>query len=175
MCRRATIIADQEYAVVKAAGMGIGQLGVGAFDPAGEVGRHEQVQNAVHAVGCNTLAALLGNEVGDVIGRGRLFKSRQDIENVRAHFCPLLARVDKCGLRRMGKRCAFMFVMMMCCHSLNLGVHGHISKHRVLVGSEDDLRASIRHAFGGLGKGHYGMGHMLRMQVTARHTIQHIR
>jgi hypothetical protein len=23
----------------------------------------------------------LGNEVGDVIGRGRLFKSRQDIEN----------------------------------------------------------------------------------------------
>ena len=57
MRRLAAIVADQEDAVVQAVGMVVGDIGVGAFDPAGEVGADEQVEDAVDAVGGDAAAA----------------------------------------------------------------------------------------------------------------------
>jgi hypothetical protein len=42
-------VADQEDAVVQAVGMIVGDIGVGALDPAGEVGADEQVEDPVDA------------------------------------------------------------------------------------------------------------------------------
>ena len=47
----AAIVADQEDAVVQAVGMIVGDIGVFAFDAAGEVGADEQVEDSVDAVG----------------------------------------------------------------------------------------------------------------------------
>ena len=61
----AAIVADQEDAIVQAIGMVVGDIGVGALDPAGEVGADEQVEDPVDAVGgdpaalsCETFSAM---------------------------------------------------------------------------------------------------------------------
>ena len=58
MRRIAAIVADQEDTVVQASGVRIGEIGVGAFHPAGEVVRHKQVEDAIDAVRRDALAAL---------------------------------------------------------------------------------------------------------------------
>src|SRR3546814_7680800 len=55
--------ADQENTVVKAAGMRVGDIGVGALHPHGKVVIHEQIENAIYAVGRNALPASLRHEV----------------------------------------------------------------------------------------------------------------
>jgi len=52
----AASIANQEDAVVVAAGMAVRHIGVGAFHAPGKVGPHEQVQNSVNTVGRDSLA-----------------------------------------------------------------------------------------------------------------------
>ena len=69
--RLAAIVADQEDAVVQAPGVRIGEIGVGALDSVGEVGAHEQVEDAVDAVRSDALAATLPQFLGDVVGRRR--------------------------------------------------------------------------------------------------------
>src|SRR3546814_11313021 len=59
---------DQENTGVKAAGFGVGYIGVGALHPHGKVVIHEQIENAIYAVGRNALPASLRHEVGNVIG-----------------------------------------------------------------------------------------------------------
>lgn len=108
-----TRIADQEDAVVKAARVRIGNIGIGTFNPAGKVGRNEQVENSVHAVGCYALASLLRNEVRDIISGGWLFKCRKHRKDIGAHVGPLLACTGQRILRCLRQRGAFMFVMMM--------------------------------------------------------------
>ena len=64
----AAIVADQEDAVVQAIGMVVGDIGVGALDPAGEVGADEQVEDPVDAVGGDPAALVLRDLLGDVVG-----------------------------------------------------------------------------------------------------------
>src|SRR3546814_7811517 len=54
--------ADQENTVVKAAGMRVGDIGVGALHPHGKVVIHEQIENAIYAVGRNALPASRSEE-----------------------------------------------------------------------------------------------------------------
>jgi hypothetical protein len=124
----AASIADQENAVVQASGMRVGDIGIGAFDTARKVGRNEQVENAVDAVGCNALAALLRDEISNIIGRCRLFERRQHRKDIGSHLRPLLASVSQRNLRCLSQCAAAMFVVMMRCHDLNLGDWGGISK-----------------------------------------------
>ena len=55
----AATVADQKNAVVQASWVRIGDIGICAFDPAGKVRRHKQVQYAVDAVGRNAFPAPL--------------------------------------------------------------------------------------------------------------------
>ena len=61
-------VADQEDAVVQAIGVGVGDIGIGAFDPPREVGADEQVEDPVDAVGRDPPPFGLGDRLGDVIG-----------------------------------------------------------------------------------------------------------
>src|SRR5205085_11858035 len=67
----AAIVADEEDAVVQAARMVVGDIGVGALDPAGDVGADEQVEDAIDAVGRDPAALHARDGVGDVVGGGR--------------------------------------------------------------------------------------------------------
>lgn len=86
----AASIANQEDAVVVAAGMAVRHIGVGAFHAPGKVGPHEQVQNSVNTVGRDSLAPARSDAFGNVIRGGRLFMCSQRLEHVTAHVGPLL-------------------------------------------------------------------------------------
>src|SRR4051794_41947693 len=87
----AAAVADQKDAVVQAVGMVVGDIGVGALDPAGEVGADEQIEDAVDAVGGDAAALALRHLVGDVVGGGGALENRQRLENGGAHLGPPLA------------------------------------------------------------------------------------
>ena len=103
----AAIVADQEDAVVQAVGMVVGDIGVGALDPAGEVGADEQVEDPVDAVGRDPPALVLRDLLGDVVGRGRPVEAGQRVEHGGAHRRPLLARLLHRRLRGLGEVGAF--------------------------------------------------------------------
>ena len=50
-----------------ATGVGIGEIGIGAFDPVGEIGAHEQVEDAVDAIRGDALAAFAAHILGNVV------------------------------------------------------------------------------------------------------------
>lgn len=107
-----------------AAGVAVGQIGIGAFHPHGKVGGHEQVKNAVNTIGRNALAALCRYQLRYVIGRGRARKSRKRVEYRGACIGPLLARrlqIMTCGI---SERFAVMLMMIMFSHKGNLGMIG---------------------------------------------------
>ena len=104
MHRAAARVADQEDAVVEAAGVAVRDEGVGAFDAADEVVRDEQVEDAIDAVGRDALAALLRDDVGDFIGARGLADFGDSVENLGAHVGPRFARALERGLRRLGER-----------------------------------------------------------------------
>lgn len=80
--------------------MTIGQIGIRAFDPAGDIGDREKIENAIHAVRGNPPLPGIGYGLGNVIGRGRAIELRQGLEYGRTHFGPLLAGIFERGLRR---------------------------------------------------------------------------
>jgi hypothetical protein len=47
---------------MRAARMGVGKIGIGAFDPQREVVRHEHIKDAVDRIGRDPLAARYGGE-----------------------------------------------------------------------------------------------------------------
>ena len=53
----AAFVTDKENAVMRATRMGIGEIGIRAFDPHRKIVRHEQVKDSVNAVGRDALAA----------------------------------------------------------------------------------------------------------------------
>jgi hypothetical protein len=110
----AAAVADQEDAVVKAVGMVVGDIGVGALHPAGEVGADEQVEDPVDAVGGDAPALVLADLVGDVVGGGRPVEACQRLEHGGAHLSPLLARALHRLLRRRGEVGAGVAVVDMC-------------------------------------------------------------
>jgi hypothetical protein len=114
-CLAATI-ANQKYAVMLATGMAVGDIGIGAFDPARKIGAHEQIQDTVDAIGSDPLAASRCNALGDVIGGGRLTARCESGKNIGAHVSPLLARLHKRCLGGGNQPCAGMFAMMMTGH-----------------------------------------------------------
>ena len=67
MCSAAAIIADEEDAIMQATGMFIGNESVGAFHAAYNITGHEEIQDAIDAVGCDPLAALLRDDVGYIV------------------------------------------------------------------------------------------------------------
>lgn len=68
MRRFLAVAAHQEDAVMMATWMGVGDVGVRAFDTHRDIVRHEQVKDAVDAVWRHPLAPCLGNIVGNVVG-----------------------------------------------------------------------------------------------------------
>ena len=113
MHRAAAAVADQEDAVVEAAGVAVGDISVGAFDPAGEVGFHEQIEDPVNAVRRDPLSAFLRNKVCNIIGRRRLFKGGKHCKNIGTHVGPLFASGGQGMFGRLCKIRPMMFVMMM--------------------------------------------------------------
>lgn len=111
-----TRVANQENAVVAASGVRVRNIGVGALHPTGEVGTHEQVQDAVDAVGCNALAPPPSDALGDVIGRRRLFIHCERFEDIGAHFGPLFASRNKYIARRADQSLARKVMMMVAAH-----------------------------------------------------------
>ena len=94
------IVADQKNAVVAAAGMGVDEIGVGAFDAIGEIGAHEKVEDAVDRVGRNPLTAQRGDRLGQVVGRPGRLAVGERTEHVCTHLGPLFAGIGQdlpCG------------------------------------------------------------------------------
>lgn len=83
-------VANQEDAIVHAARMRIGDVGIAAFDPQRDILSDEQVQDAVDAIGSNPPSELLAYQLGDIIGAGGGFQFTQRAEHCSAHLGPLL-------------------------------------------------------------------------------------
>jgi hypothetical protein len=109
----AAVVADQEDAIMAAARVRVGDIGVGAFDPAGEVGGNEQVENAVNRIGRDPLAACFRDRLGNVVGRGRAALLGQRTEHFAAHPGPLLAGIDQRRARGIDQAGAGRFVVMV--------------------------------------------------------------
>jgi hypothetical protein len=110
------IVADQEDAIVKAVRMPVGDVGVLALDPPCEVGADEQVEDPVHAIGCDPPVLRFRHRFGDIIGAGRPLEPRQCVEHGLAHVRPLLAL----GLEPLAgcatKRFPFVELVFVRCH-----------------------------------------------------------
>jgi len=87
----AALVADQKDAIMPAGRVGVGQIGIGAFDPERQIGRYEQVENAINAVRGDPPAFGLRDGFGNVIGRGWLGKAGKRVEHRRAHRGPLFS------------------------------------------------------------------------------------
>jgi hypothetical protein len=120
--RPAADIADQEDAVMAAAGVAVGDIGIGALDPAGQVGLHEQIEDPVDRVGRHPLAAALGDILGNVIGRGRTVLRGEGVEHLGPHVGPLFARIGQRVARSLNQAGTRMLVVMMItCHDADIG------------------------------------------------------
>lgn len=112
-------IANQENAVVQAAGMLIGDISVGAFNAPREIGIHEQIEDPVDAI-CSDAAPLrLGHFFGDVIGACRLAETGQRVEYRSAHVGPLFALVRELLFGRFLERLSFVELVLMLGHDWN--------------------------------------------------------
>ena len=115
-------IADQKDAIVAATGVAIGDIGIGAFNPAGQIAADKQIQNTINAVGRHPLAASCRNAFCHIIGRNRPPLRRQRGKNIGAHLGPLLTRLLKCVARRIGQCMARMFVVVVPGHATDIGM-----------------------------------------------------
>ena len=115
-------IADQENTVVEAAGMLVGDIGIGAFHATGKVGADEQIEDPIDAVCRDPLAARLGNGLGNVIGAGRPVESGKGIEHRCAHIGPLLAALGHSPRRGIAQRRALMKLVGMSGHKGKIGL-----------------------------------------------------
>ena len=109
-------VADQEDAIMLAAGMAVGDIGIGAFHPPRQIAAHEQIEDAVNAVRRHALAAPPRDIFRNIIGRGRLGLRHQRIEHISAHLGPLLARFGKRSPRGRDQSGAGMFEMFVSTH-----------------------------------------------------------
>ena len=116
MHRMTALVANQEDAIVAATGMRIGKIGVGAFNPVGQIGAHEQVEYAVNAVGCDAPPATRAEAVGNVVSGERAILPGQHIEDFGAQRGPLFARASQHPAGSMHQLIARMFMVMMWCH-----------------------------------------------------------
>ena len=116
----ATIGANQKDAIVHTAGMGVHNIGIGAFDTDREIVHHEQVEDAINAVGRNSFAPRSRYDIGYVISGNGLVLLGQCIEDRRTHLRPLLATIlqDLASLLTQGN--AGKLVMMMLTHPRNV-------------------------------------------------------
>ena len=119
---------------MKTAGMGVGDVGVGAFDPPGEVGTDEQVEDPVDAVGRDPAPLRLRDRVGDVIGAGRAGEPCERIEHGRTHIRPLLAGIDQPLAGGGSKRLPGMHMVVVARHDLEIGSCGVRHKRRTTKG-----------------------------------------
>src|SRR5690554_4145428 len=122
MCRLSACVTDKENAIMFAAGVAVGQIGVGTLHPHGKVGGHKQVKNAVNAIGRNTLAARCRNQLGYIIGRCRARETGKRLKDSGARVGPLLASRLQIMACSIGKRFAVMLMMLMFSHQCNLGM-----------------------------------------------------
>ena len=108
------IVADQENAIMQAAGMLVGDIRVGAFDPASQVCAYEQVEDSINAIRRNPLPARLGNGLGDIIGAGGSFETGKRIKYGCAHIRPLLTALGHPPGRGIAERRTLMKLVSMC-------------------------------------------------------------
>ena len=95
-----------------AAGMRIGDIGVGALDPLREVRGDEEIEDSIDAVGGDAAALRGGQLLGDVIG-GRGPIQPQHVEHRGAQRGPLLAALLERRLRGRGERGALVVRMFV--------------------------------------------------------------
>ena len=105
-----------------AAGVAVGQIGIGTLHPHGKVGGHKQVKNAVNAIGRNTLAPRCRNQLGYIIGRCRARETGKRLKDSGARVGPLLPGFLQIMACSIGKRFAVMLMMLMFSHQCNLGM-----------------------------------------------------
>ena len=85
------IIADQKNAIMLTIGVGIGNIGIGAFHAGRDIGGDEQIQDPINAIGRHSPPLRPRHSLCNVIGRGGLFKPNQRIKDAGPHRRPLLA------------------------------------------------------------------------------------
>lgn len=128
--RLAALVAHQKDAVVQAVRMFVGDIGIGALDPADQVRTDEQVEDAVDAVRGDAPVLALGNGFRNVIGRSRPLARRERLEHALPHRRPLLTGTFQ---RRLGGNDEFDAAVMrmgMSGHDLMVGVHAPPDKAR---------------------------------------------
>ena len=111
-CRPARVT-DQKNAVVNATRVGVGKIGIAAFNAAGDILRHEKIEDAVDRVGRDAPAKQFADGLGDVIGARRLVERRKRLKDRRAEIGPMLARRDDSSMCRLKKRIASMLNVIM--------------------------------------------------------------
>lgn len=98
----------------------VGDIGIGALDPSGEVGAYEKIKNPVHAVGSHAAPLSFRYLFRDVIRARRLSEARQGIKYCRAHFGPLLALARQPVAGRDSQRIAFVKLMVVLHHDIHV-------------------------------------------------------
>lgn len=87
----AAIITDHEDTIMQAIGMGVGNIGIGAFNATRQIIFYKQIQYAINTVWRGAFSAFLAHQIGHIIGRGWGANTRKDGKNGGAHFGPSLA------------------------------------------------------------------------------------
>lgn len=111
-----------------AIGVRVYDIGIGAFNTPRKVGRNEQVEDAVDAVGGHPAPLRLRHGFGDIVGRRGSVERGQHVEDAGTHLRPLLTRLLQCVLRRLDQRCAVVQCM-------GLGAHREMIRPRVSDGN----------------------------------------
>ena len=101
---------------MQAIGMVVGDIGVGALDPPGEIGADEQIEDAVDAVRRDPPPFRLRDLVGDVVGGSGAVEAGEGLEHGGAHLRPLLARALHRALGGGDERLPFVAVVMVLRH-----------------------------------------------------------
>ena len=131
--RPAADIADKEDAIVQASRMGIGEIGVGAFNPHRDIVGDEQIEDAIDAVGGDTTTLGSADSLGNVIGARGFFKGGERGKHGGTHRCPLFAGADEGAFGGDGQRRAGRIAMIMImsrCHRPHIGVQRRCRKIR---------------------------------------------
>lgn len=156
---------------MRAIGVDIGDEGVGAFDPAGHVVGHKQIENAIDAVGGNAAAAGRGDRIGHIIGRNRAIISCKCGKHGCAQRRPLLAGAFQPGLGGGGKIGSAVMLSVAVggmCHDLHIGLCGPPCK--TVGGSGDAERLHVlpvrkrQDSHAGHRDEHFGNGAMFHRQ-----------
>lgn len=113
MAGLAATVANQKDAVMFAAGMRIGDIGVAALDTCGDVAGHEQIKDAVNAVSGNPTSGCFRDFLGNIVGTGRTVETHKYVEDRGAQVGPPISSLLQRTSSRLGERWPRRKAMLM--------------------------------------------------------------